>query len=142
LPRAALTVLFLGVAAALTSIGAYLTGSTPQVMPEAGSGTGFALVLKTLALTITAALFEEALYRVYLTERLRYFRVPEYCAYALSIVLFALAHRSYGVFGIVNALVAGATLQWCYRSTGSVTAIAAAHSVYNLALQAIVLLHR
>ncbi len=89
--------------------------------------------------TVCAAFFEEAVFRRYLPDTIKYL-LPEtrlketvcMLSEALCIVLFALSHRAAGSLSVINAFVAGIILRVCTIQTGRIFSAWISHSVYNL----------
>ncbi|MDR2447899.1 MAG: CPBP family intramembrane metalloprotease [Treponema sp.] len=84
---------------------------------------------------LSAGYLEESFFRVYLSDRLK--KCGFYPAMLMSSVSFAYCHLYEGVFGVVNALLAGLFLFFIFNkrkySAGMQTlhAIALAHGAYN-----------
>jgi membrane protease YdiL (CAAX protease family) len=135
---AALCAVTLAAASGLTSALSKFALGAPETVITGEWSPSFWFFINNILGAFVFASFEEILYRVFLPTRLRTFKVPEYAAYSVSLVLFALAHRSLGIWGIANALVCGASLQYCYKKTGSVGAICAVHGAYNLVGRALI----
>lgn len=91
-----------------------------------------------------AAFYEEAVYRHFFSESLLTLlpgnRVVRWSCETAAVLIFALSHRSGGIFSIVNAAVCGTVLRLCFVRTKSVTAGTAAHFIYNIVLLAFALL--
>jgi membrane protease YdiL (CAAX protease family) len=130
---AGICAVMLAVAGALTQELSKLTGTAPETLITGGPQAGLWFFANNIFGALVSASFEEILYRVFLPSRLVYFKVPEYAAWAISLVLFALAHRPLGLWGMTNALLCGAALHYCYQKTASVPVICALHTAYNLA---------
>jgi membrane protease YdiL (CAAX protease family) len=128
----------LAAASGLTSALSKFAGGAPEMVITGEWSPGFWFFISNILGAFVFASFEEILYRVFLPTRLRTFKVPEYAAYSVSLMFFGLAHRSLGAWGIANALVCGASLQYCYKKTGSVSAICAVHGAYNLVGRALI----
>ncbi|GHT60256.1 hypothetical protein AGMMS49531_05860 [Endomicrobiia bacterium] len=129
---AVLCALTLIAASVATSALSEFAGGAPETVITGEWAPGFWFFVNNIVGAFVFASFEEILYRVFLPIRLRYFKIPEKAAYAVPLVLFALAHRPLGIWGIANAFLCGASLQYCYNKTGSVAAICAVHGTYNL----------
>jgi membrane protease YdiL (CAAX protease family) len=129
---AALCAVMLAAASGLTQMLSKFAGGVPETIITGTPTPSFWFFVNNVLGAFVFASFEEILYRVFLPARLRQFKVPEWAAYSLSLVLFSMAHRSLGVWGMVNALVCGAALQLCYKKNGSVSTICAVHGSYNL----------
>jgi membrane protease YdiL (CAAX protease family) len=129
---AALCAVSLATASGVTSALSKLIGGVPETVITGEWTFGVWFFANNILGAFVFASFEEILYRVFLPARLRSFKVPEWAAFAVSLVLFALAHRPLGIWGIANALLCGASLQYCYKKTGSVAAVCAVHGAYNL----------
>jgi membrane protease YdiL (CAAX protease family) len=125
------------VTAALMELIIHFTGIHSSVIPVRPAS---AVQLLFCILDFAAAsFFEEAIYRLYLPEMFRKylsciprFRFAEVCAEALSVVLFALAHRYLGIPSVVNAALACIFLRVCCKKTGTVLTNTTAHFAYNI----------
>jgi membrane protease YdiL (CAAX protease family) len=84
---------------------------------------------------LSAAYLEESFFRFYLSDRLKEFGF--YTAMLTSSVGFAYCHVYEGVFGVVNALLAGLFLFFIFnkrkrgKGTRTLCALAFAHGAYN-----------
>jgi membrane protease YdiL (CAAX protease family) len=75
---------------------------------------------------------EESWFRLYLPLKLRNAGIVSGTAVALSTLLFALCHRYEGVWGVLNAALAGAVLSLVIWKKKSFHGIALAHALYNI----------
>jgi membrane protease YdiL (CAAX protease family) len=135
---AALCAVALAASAGLTNALSRFAGGVPETVIEGEWSPGVWFFANNVLGAFVFASFEEILYRVFLPTRLRSFKIPVAAAYSISLVFFALAHRPLGIWGIANALLCGASLQYCYKKTGSAAAICAVHGAYNLVGRALV----
>jgi membrane protease YdiL (CAAX protease family) len=74
---------------------------------------------------------EESWFRLYLPLKLRNAGVVPKTAVSLSTLLFALCHRYEGLWGVLNAALAGAVLSLIIWKKKSFHGIALAHALYN-----------
>ncbi|MDR1219100.1 MAG: CPBP family intramembrane metalloprotease [Treponema sp.] len=94
---------------------------------------------------LSAAYLEESFFRFYLSDRLKEFGF--YPAMLISSVSFAYCHLYEGVFGVVNALLAGLFLFFIFKKRKSgngmraLHALAFAHGAYNALVYAAVALN-
>jgi len=93
---------------------------------------------------IFAAFYEESIYRLFLPEILRDFssKLNKKLIYIIIEFIvclsFAFAHFEYGIFSVLNAMLAHIVLRITFIKTGGIYAGFAAHFLYNL-LQIILL---
>jgi membrane protease YdiL (CAAX protease family) len=107
------------------------TPSAAQIFPADRPVGVFDFTALCTAMT-ASAFFEETFYRAYLPLRAGLFFRRRFAPCLLSVVLFAAAHKNGGYFTILNALAAGAALQYGYEKTGSLLTTCAAHTLYNV----------
>lgn len=83
--------------------------------------------------TVCAVFYEEVLYRLYLpTAALRLFgKKYRLLCEGGAVVLFSLGHLYLGIFGCLNALVAGIALRRCMIKTESLVPPFGVHLLYN-----------
>ncbi len=102
--------------------------------------------------TISAAFYEEVLYRVYLPDRAKKIfarqknhesndesrqKKKAWLCEIFVLILFALAHRYAGWLSVANALAGGILLRICYKKTGALWTNLSAHIAYNAVMTAI-----
>jgi len=114
----------------LVSFLAAVSGSPPfpVPLPQGGAFAWAAVVLASLG----TGYLEEAYFRVYLPPQCAHF--GRFAGFWFPIVLFSLCHVYEGVWGFINALLAGFSLSLVYRKTASLHGIALAHGLYNTAV--------
>ena len=115
---------------------------TAVALDKAGTSPfGPGWVVNNLAGTLCSAVFEEALFRCFLPNRLRDIKVPPRIADSLAVAAFALAHYKAGPWAMANAGVAAVTLLAAYRKTRSFPLIVLIHGLYNFGGRAILLFY-
>jgi membrane protease YdiL (CAAX protease family) len=87
----------------------------------------FVMVLSCLS----TGYLEETYFRHYLSTRFEMGGLPSYLGIGISVILFALCHVYEGLWGTVNAVLAGLLLSLVYRRYGALHGIAWAHGMYN-----------
>jgi len=85
------------------------------------------------AVSITAGICEEIIYRGFMIAYLMAFGMPFWAAGLVSSVAFGFAHAYQGPTGIVKTATVGATMALLYGLTGSLWAPIVAHAVMDLA---------
>ena len=96
--------------------------------------------LNLLTAIFSAALYEEAVYRVFLPFALRYLLTKKESSSKyiyifielISILFFALGHRYLGLSAVINAVIGGIILRLCFLITKNPLQCALSHSAYNL----------
>jgi len=111
----------------LVSLLAAFTGFAPFPVPLPGGALAWAAVI--LASLCTGYL-EEACFRVYLPAQCRKFGRD--IGFWFPILLFSLFHVYEGLWGFINAFLAGFILSLAYRKTLSLHGIALAHGLYDI----------
>ena len=86
----------------------------------------------------TASFYEESLYRQFLPEAFRTVagnsRPLRLALEALTVLLFAFAHRYLGLMAVLNAALCGTVLRLCAIKTRGIYTTAAVHFIYNMLL--------
>jgi membrane protease YdiL (CAAX protease family) len=82
-------------------------------------------------LSLCVGYLEEAYFRVYLPAQCAFF--GPFTGFWFPILLFSLCHVYEGIWGFVNAFLAGFFLTLVFRKTGSLHGLALAHALYNIA---------
>ncbi|MDR1073508.1 MAG: CPBP family intramembrane metalloprotease [Treponema sp.] len=137
----------------LINISASLANGLVERITGGGFGADFGVQTPDTAagwfvlclLCLSAAYLEESFFRFYLSDRLKEFGF--YPAMLISSVSFAYCHLYEGVFGVVNALLAGLFLFFIFKKRKSgngmrtLHALAFAHGVYNALVYAAIALN-
>jgi len=85
------------------------------------------------AVSVTAGICEEVIYRGFMIAYLMAFGMPFWAAGLVSSVAFGLAHAYQGPTGILKTAAVGGTMALLYGLTGSLWAPIVAHAVMDLA---------
>lgn len=103
------------------------------------NGIYFAEVFITL---LTGSLYEEIIYRFYLPEKasILFPQKIKFLQEAVSVIFFALAHLYQGIFGVINAALAGTVLRHLFIKTGSIVIVWGVHFVWNAGIFLLTLL--
>jgi membrane protease YdiL (CAAX protease family) len=101
-----------------------------QSLPVEAPRSLLACILMILSCLSTGYL-EETYFRHYLSSRFELGGLPSYLGIGISVLLFSLCHVYEGLWGTVNALLAGLLLSLVYRKYGALHGIAWAHGMYN-----------
>ena len=86
---------------------------------------------------ISAAYLEESFFRFYILSRRDEMRLNAASALIVSVALFSICHIYEGPWGFLNSVLSGALLSFIFLRYNSLHGIAAAHSLYNIAVYAI-----
>lgn len=85
---------------------------------------------------LTAAFYEEVIFRFYLPEQLLSFtkdkKILKILAELFVLILFSVSHLYLGFYAVLNAFFAHAALRFFYKKTGSLIPIFTAHFIYNM----------
>jgi membrane protease YdiL (CAAX protease family) len=95
-----------------------------------------------LLASLTAGFLEEGYFRVYLLEHMNKAGMKAKEAAAAAVVLFSLCHWYEGLWGVVNAALAGIILSFLFLKSKSFYGIALAHGCYNIGVYAFTALYR
>lgn len=102
-------------------------GTIDAVLPRGRAELGWGVVM-----SLVAGVAEEAYFRLALPLLLTLATGSATFAFAMSLVLFAAAHRYQGWKGVAATLVAGAAITWAYLVTGSLWSAMALHVLVDL----------
>jgi membrane protease YdiL (CAAX protease family) len=86
---------------------------------------------------LTTGLLEESFFRVYLPKCFSGGGVVSGGAFLFSTMFFTFSHLYEGLWGMVNAFVAGVFLCIVFAKSKSLVGVAAAHGVYNVLVYAL-----
>jgi membrane protease YdiL (CAAX protease family) len=92
---------------------------------------GLPAVIVMLFSCLSAGYLEEFYFRYYLSLRFKQAGAAEPFAIGLSVLLFSFCHIYEGIWGTLNALLAGILLSLVYKKYRSLHGIAWAHGLYN-----------
>jgi membrane protease YdiL (CAAX protease family) len=108
---------------------AAFSGFPPFPVPLPGSALAWAVVVIA---SLSTGYLEEAYFRVYLPAQCAHFGL--FAGFWFPILLFSLCHIYEGLWGFINAFLAGFFLSLVYRKTLSLHGIALAHGFYNISV--------
>jgi membrane protease YdiL (CAAX protease family) len=113
----------------LVSFLAAFSGFPPFSISLPGSVLAWAVVVLA---SFSTGYLEEAYFRIFLPAQCAHFGC--FAGFWFPILLFSLCHAYEGLWGFINALLAGFFLSLAYRKTLSLHGIALAHGLYNLSV--------
>ncbi|MDR2521426.1 MAG: CPBP family intramembrane metalloprotease [Spirochaetaceae bacterium] len=118
-----------GIGAAVTRVSLFFPDAAVVPLEILTPGARAPLCLMLCA----AAVLEELFFRRYLIDAFEKAGAPVPAASLVSVLLFTLPHVWEGVFGLINALLAGLFLTSVYLLRRRILPVAAAHALYNTA---------
>ncbi|MCL2094361.1 MAG: CPBP family intramembrane metalloprotease [Treponema sp.] len=101
----------------------------PFSLQGPSSGAGWAVLVFSC---LGTGYLEESYFRYYLLSKLKKDLPQAGLRIMVSTALFALCHYSYGIWGILNSVMAGLFLSFLFLRYRSIHGIAWAHGLYNL----------
>jgi len=105
------------------------SASTEAPIPPPSSAAGWVILC---IFCLLSAYLEESFFRFYLLSKKDEFKLPPPAALAISAALFGICHIHDGLFGSLNALLAGLLLGVIFLKYRTIHGIAAAHGLYNI----------
>ena len=119
--------LTIGVTVSLISV---LTGAAPeQPLPSPASATGW---ITLCVFCLISACLEESFFRFYLLSKKEELNLNAPLALTVSAILFGICHICDGLWGLINALLAGLFLGIMFLRYKTLHGITLAHGLYNI----------
>ncbi|GHT73378.1 hypothetical protein FACS1894124_1650 [Spirochaetia bacterium] len=119
----------LGIGLALYHITPVFTPAPPVITIAAPHGTAAILVM--ILSCFTTGYLEETYFRHYLLTWFRNQGLHPVLGIGISVLLFSLCHVYEGLWGVLNAALAGTLLALVYKRYGRLHGLAWAHGLYN-----------
>jgi membrane protease YdiL (CAAX protease family) len=119
----------LGIGLCISIVSSLVSPDPPALTVEAPKGS-LAVLVMFLSCFSTGYL-EETYFRYYLSLRFKQAGIREILAIGTSVLLFSLCHVYEGLWGALNALMAGILLSLVYRRYRALHGLAWAHGLYN-----------
>ncbi|MDR2702014.1 MAG: CPBP family intramembrane metalloprotease [Spirochaetaceae bacterium] len=113
----------------LVSFLAAFSGFPPFPVPFPAGALAWAVVVLA---SLSTGYLEEAYFRIFLPAQCAF--LGRFAGFWFPILLFGLCHAYEGLWGFINAFLAGFFLSLAYRKTLSLHGIALAHGFYNISV--------